>query len=117
LRSFTFPQGVKQNLVAAAEWYRRAAEQGLPDAPLNLAIACALGRGVPQDLIKAYLAVSFATVEQRDHARRILPEQIAWAHHLARERTAQQGHGRGVADFAERSGPAQRPQDGSGLVR
>jgi hypothetical protein len=97
-------RGVAQNLAAAAGWYRRAAEQGFPDAQLNLGIACALGRGVPQDLMEAYqwlelAADSFATEEQRDRAvrardliaLRMVPEQIARARRLARDRIAEQG--------------------------
>jgi len=97
-------RGVAQNLATAAGWYRRAAEQGLPDAQLNLGIACALGLGVPQDLIEAYqwlelAADSFATEEQRERAvrtrdliaLRMVPEQVARARRLVRDRIAQQG--------------------------
>jgi len=89
-------RGVAQNLAAAAGWYRRAAEQGFPDAQL--------GRGVPQDLMEAYqwlelAADTFATEEQRDRAvrardliaLRMVPEQIARARRPARNRIAEQG--------------------------
>ena len=96
--------GIAPNPTAAAGWYRRAAEQGLPDAQLNLGIACALGRGVPENLIEAYewldlAANSFATEEQRERAvrareliaPRMLPEQVASARRLARERRRDAG--------------------------
>ena len=72
-------------------------EQGLPDAPINLGIACALGPGVPPDLIEAnqwQRTDSFATEEQRGWAvrtrdliaLRMVPDQIARARRLARDR-------------------------------
>jgi TPR repeat protein/S1-C subfamily serine protease len=41
--------GVRQDHVEAATWYRRAAERGLAEAQHNLAVAYDEGQGVPQD--------------------------------------------------------------------
>ena len=38
----------------AAEWYRKAADQGFADAQLNLGLMCDEGKGVPMDKFKAY---------------------------------------------------------------
>jgi TPR repeat protein len=38
---------------AAAEWYRRAAEQGLADAPFQLATLYDAGRGLSRDTAQA----------------------------------------------------------------
>lgn len=38
-----------RDLVRAAEWYRRAAERGHPDAQYNLGFMCLLGEGVASD--------------------------------------------------------------------
>jgi TPR repeat protein len=41
--------GVAKSDAAAVVWFRRAAEQGLPDAQYNLGLAYDLGRGVSTD--------------------------------------------------------------------
>jgi TPR repeat protein len=35
------------------EWYRKAAEQGVPDAQTNLGELCANGHGIPKDDVEA----------------------------------------------------------------
>lgn len=42
-------QGMPQDYSAAAGWYLKAAEQGLPHAQTNLGVMYSAGRGVPQD--------------------------------------------------------------------
>jgi TPR repeat protein len=42
-------QGVRRDDAQAAEWYRRAAEQGDASAQNNLGVMLANGQGVPQD--------------------------------------------------------------------
>ena len=42
-------QGVPQDYVEAARWYRLAADQGLAEAQYNLGLMYAEGEGVPQD--------------------------------------------------------------------
>jgi TPR repeat protein len=45
-------QGVSQDYAEAAQWFRRAAEQGNANAQLKLGIMHFLGKGVPQDYTK-----------------------------------------------------------------
>ena len=42
-------EGVPQNYIEAATWYRKAAEQGNADAQYNLGIMYSFGKGVPED--------------------------------------------------------------------
>jgi TPR repeat protein len=42
-------RGVAQDEVKAAQWYRKAAEQGDAEAQFNLGVMCQCGRGVAQD--------------------------------------------------------------------
>ena len=80
------------------KWYRRAAEQGLHEAQVNLGALYAEGRGTPQDYVRAHMWFSLATVhqppgEKRDRsvrnrdrlAQKMTSEQIAEAQRLARE--------------------------------
>jgi hypothetical protein len=46
-------KGVTKNLVAAAQWYEKAAEGGLALAQYNIASMYELGEGVTQDYVKA----------------------------------------------------------------
>ena len=46
-------RGVPQNLAKALKWYRRAADQGHPEAQHNLALMYATGTGLAQDLAQA----------------------------------------------------------------
>ena len=48
---------LEQNLVEAAEWYRRSAEQGFAQSFIPLAQAYLAGEGVPQDFVSAHLWV------------------------------------------------------------
>jgi hypothetical protein len=47
-------EDVPQDLAAAADWFRRAAEQGQPQAFARLGKLYALGAGVPRDLAQAH---------------------------------------------------------------
>ena len=77
---------------AIREW-RPLAEQGYPPAQLALGESYALGEGVRQDFVQAYLWFSLAAVHGepailkfRDMvARKMTPAQIAEAEKLARE--------------------------------
>ena len=89
--------GLKKDFVQAEHWYREAAYQGEPFAQASLAILYGFGKGVPQDLIQAYmwyeLAASGTTggdrvsiVEMRDDlAGKMTPQQLDEARKLARE--------------------------------
>jgi TPR repeat protein len=93
-------QGVLQDYVEAARWYRRAAEQGVATAQANLADMYAFGRGVPQDYVLAHMWFNLAAsrypaseidarkkaIHNRDLvASKMTPAQIAEAQRLARE--------------------------------
>ena len=90
-------QGVPQDYAEAANWYRRAAEQGDAPPQFLLGLMYEKGRGVPQDFIQAHmwlnLAASRSSGETRDEAAKIrdflaarmTPDQIAEAQRLARE--------------------------------
>jgi TPR repeat protein len=82
----------------AAVWYRRAADQGQPNAQILLGLAYADGQGVPQDYVSAYMWLNLAAaklepgqtrnsvVEARDSiARKMTAEQIAEAQKSARD--------------------------------
>ena len=93
-------QGVPQDFTEASKWYRRAAEQGLPEAQVNLGVLYYDGRGVPQDYVLAHMWLSLAAsrypasfrknVQDIVHYREIVdakmtPAQIAEAERLARK--------------------------------
>jgi hypothetical protein len=44
-----------KDLAKAAEWYRKAAEAGDPQAMVNLALMCQEGEGIPKDPEQAVL--------------------------------------------------------------
>jgi TPR repeat protein len=46
-------EGVPKDLARAAEWYRRAADRGLPAAQFNVGLAYAYGFGVEKDEAEA----------------------------------------------------------------
>ena len=46
-------QGVRQDVAQAAQWFRKAAEQGVANAQNNLGVAYYKGHGVRQDLALA----------------------------------------------------------------
>lgn len=45
--------GVSKSFAAAVQWYREAAEEGIPEAQNELGLAYAEGKGVSQDYMKA----------------------------------------------------------------
>jgi hypothetical protein len=61
--------GVPQNYIAAADLYRRAAEQGDAFAQSRLGLCYDKGHGVPPDLILSYkwLNLAAARAPRRDH--------------------------------------------------
>ena len=67
------------------QWYQKAAEQGLPQALVNLAIMYEEGQGVPVDLMRAYFWFALAEVQgdgqapqaKLDLAKKMTPAQIS----------------------------------------
>jgi TPR repeat protein len=95
-------EGVPQDDVEGARWFRKAAEQGHKDSQGMLGAMYARGLGVPQNNVQAYMWFSLAvanipeSVEGRqardgvvkirgELAAQMTPEQIAEAQKLARE--------------------------------
>ena len=81
-----------QDFAAARSWYRKAAEQGLVKAQLNLGVMYANGRGAPQDYVQAHMVEprsaegdADATKNRDIVAAKMTPAQIAEAQKLARE--------------------------------
>jgi len=90
-------RGVAQSHSEALEWYRKAAEQGLPRAQYILGVMYSGGEGVAQNHVQAYLWFDLcastaegnlreAAVEMRDRvSEKMAPARIAEAQRLARE--------------------------------
>ncbi|MBR91122.1 MAG: hypothetical protein CMO66_07680 [Verrucomicrobiales bacterium] len=85
-------RGVKQNFALAAEWYRRAALQGLSVGQISLGLFYFHGAGVEKDPVKAYkwLLLSAGNGHEKaakyceEIARELTPAQVA----VAREQAA-----------------------------
>lgn len=60
-------QGASKSYAKAAEWYHKAAEQGLARAQVRLGLMYNYGRGVPKDYAKAAQWYRMAAVQ--GHAR------------------------------------------------
>lgn len=86
-----FHQDKKYGL--AAEWYRKAAEQGVVRAQNNLAILYAQGKGVAQDYVAAHMWFAVAGTAKSDKNQanlrllesQMTPEEIAEANRRAEE--------------------------------
>ncbi|MCX6907235.1 MAG: tetratricopeptide repeat protein [Verrucomicrobia bacterium] len=78
-------QGVPENEVEAAKWYRKAAEQNSGAAQFNLALCHASGEGVAKDYVEAYKWATLAVGQGNENAKKLremlekemTPEQIA----------------------------------------
>jgi hypothetical protein len=89
--------GVPQDYVEAAKWYRKAAEQGHAESQLLLGTMYFTGQGVAQDYVTAHMWFNLASagltgktretaVGFRDQtASKMTPRQVAEAQRLARE--------------------------------
>ena len=85
--------GVPENDAKAAEWFRRAGEQGDAEAQSSLAFMYAEGYGVPQDSVQAYAWINIAAgqgFQPAKEAREVMAEsmtreEISRAQELSRE--------------------------------
>jgi hypothetical protein len=85
-------EGVRQNYVFAARWYRKAAEH-VPDlggagaGRNNLGLLYLDGLGVPKDFVKAYMWFRLTNFEANlSYAKsRMTPEQVFEAERMAAE--------------------------------
>ncbi|WOJ90157.1 tetratricopeptide repeat protein [Methylocapsa polymorpha] len=67
---FANGEGVPQNFVVAAGWYRCAVEQNFPSAEYFLGLMYDKGQGVPQDYVVAYALLNLAVAgagRERDY--------------------------------------------------
>ena len=71
--------GLPKDPAKAARWYRKAAEQGLPEAQYSLGQMYAEGRGVRKDLVEAHMWLSLSARAGFDAAHRAL---VALEHQL-----------------------------------
>jgi uncharacterized protein len=86
-------EGVPQDFNKSAEWYLKAAEQGVPVAQSSIGLFYAEGQGVPKNYIQAYKWFSLAAAQGMQDARqniikaenRMTKEQVAQAQQLAEE--------------------------------
>jgi hypothetical protein len=89
-------EGVGRDSAEAAKFYRRAAEQGDPDAQVNLAAMYFRGEGVARDYVQSYMWFNLSTLSLKDKkreavaalrdtvAQKMTPGQIAEAQRLSR---------------------------------
>lgn len=82
----------EKNYAEAIKWYRKAAEQGNPNAQILLGSMYALGEGIPEDYVTAYMWCSIAAAKNPSDAdaidileKEMTPDQIARGKHLAQE--------------------------------
>ena len=75
-----------RDFAEAVSWYRKAAEQGLPEAQYRLGLLLAAGNGAARDEHAAYVWFSLASDEvhdaekERDRiAQTMTPTQLKWA--------------------------------------
>ena len=71
---FAHGQGVPQNYMLAAGWYRCASQQGVPTAQYMLGLMYDKGQGVPQDYVIAYALLARAVAgagPEREHWAKI----------------------------------------------
>jgi TPR repeat protein len=92
-------QGVPQDYAQARLWLRKAAEQGVVQAQLNLGLMYALGQGVSRYYVQAHMWINLASssdaldagdhhraIQARDEvAARMTPDEIAEAQRMASE--------------------------------
>ena len=67
---FAHGEGVPQNYMVAAGWYRCASHQGFPAAQYLLGLMYDKGQGVPQDYVMAYALLDLAVAgagPEREH--------------------------------------------------
>jgi TPR repeat protein len=92
--------GVPQDYAKAAHWFQLAADQGNAVGQGSLGSMYFLGTGVPQDYIQAHMWLNLAAA-QGNHGGRLLrdkavkkmtPDQLTEAQHLATEWLAQHQH-------------------------
>jgi uncharacterized protein len=90
--------GIPQDYLMAAKWYRKAADRGYAYAQASLGWMYYLAHGVPQDYVRAHMWFNLAASTTKDRALRsnvvsgrdeaaanMTPDQINKAQRMARE--------------------------------
>ena len=81
-----------KDVLEAVKWYRKAADQGLAEAQINLGVCYANGNGVGKDMVEAYAFFNLASItgykniENMDlAAKKMTSDQIAAAQKRTKE--------------------------------
>jgi TPR repeat protein len=90
---YRLAQGVVQDHVVAANWYRLAAQQGDAQSQYNLGVMHFNAQGVSRSLVLSHMWLTLAATSGADNAvrnramlaRQMTPEQVTQALQLARE--------------------------------
>jgi len=82
-------EGVPQNASTAAEWYRKAAEQGHADAQYNLGVSYYNGEGVSRNPVMANVLNNLAAAQGHGQAHQ---NREAIANELSREQLTEGQH-------------------------
>ena len=64
--------GVEVDLAEAVRWFRKAAEQGMPQAQFNLGLCLARGVGVAKNVVEGAMWLNSAAQQGNHEAERIL---------------------------------------------
>jgi uncharacterized protein len=79
-----------QDNAEAVTWYRKAAEQGKPEAQFNLGLAYGKGHGVQQDYVQAHMWFNLAASQFSASEKEDRDQAIKLRDSLASEMTAAQ---------------------------
>jgi TPR repeat protein len=86
---YLYGQGVTEDAVEAVNWYRLAAEQGMPEAQINLGARYDKGDGIKQDDVMAYTWLNLAAKQGNEEAIKAL-ETLAWRMSFQQKEIAKQ---------------------------
>jgi TPR repeat protein len=86
---YLYGQGVTEDAVEAVNWYRLAAEQGMPEAQINLGARYDKGDGIKQDDVMAYAWLNLAAKQGNEEAIKAL-ETLAWRMSFQQKEIAKQ---------------------------
>ncbi|MFC3231544.1 hypothetical protein ACFOGJ_30130 [Marinibaculum pumilum] len=118
---YRWGQGVPQDLAAAADWYRRAAEMGLDRAQANLAMMYLQGQGVEEDPAQAAYWFSQAAIQGHTVAQYNLAQLYQQGRGVQRnealalgwlQRAAKAGHPEALAQLGALVAEAPPPDPG-----
>ena len=118
---YRWGQGVPQDLEAAADWYRRAAEMGLDRAQANLAMMYLQGQGVDEDPAQAAYWFSQAAIQGHTVAQYNLAQLYQQGRGVQRnealalgwlQRAAKAGHPEALAQLGALVAEAPPPDPG-----